>query len=111
MDLSSITDLYIPLEKPQNSIFFPGPEPAWPWAEELINKVISKSSSKVDHSFTLYIENLGYRVQKMPTPDGIYLIVRKIKAELMTLSECGFSPVVKGYMLNSRLKSGGLILI
>lgn len=107
----SVTDLFIPLAEPENTLAYPGPQQNF-FAENqsAVERVITEVQSVDSTSFRVNVENAHFRVQRKVTPTGDYAILRKIEP-LRSLDKVGFPSQIMEQILAPRLLKGGLILV
>lgn len=105
-----ITDLFIPLSEPQNTLAYPGPFPFFEEHSDLVEQVITEVQSVDSNSFRVTVADSHFRVQRKITPDGDYAILRKIES-LRDLSHVGLPKQIMDEILSTRLLKGGLIIV
>lgn len=109
-EFEGITDLFIPLSEPKNTLAYPGPVPFFEEHSNLVERVISEVQSVDSNSFRVTVADSHFRVQRKNTPNGDYAILRKIES-LRDLSNIGLPKQILNEILSPRLLKGGLVLV
>lgn len=108
-----ITDLFVPLEKVDNALAFPGPVHCYNDYRDHIEKIklTVQSEHRNAYRFRIRVDGYSYRVTRASTPDGDYLAMRRLQPEIISLDEIGLPSEILRHLRSPGLSEGGLVIV
>lgn len=109
---SQLTDIYITVNKPQDSFYYPNLQPAYNELKGFIDYAleINKKISKKDFAIASE-DGIRFRCHRMPSGWGDILVLRRLPERAWGLSECGLSEPIMEHVLSPRHNQGGLFIV
>jgi Tfp pilus assembly pilus retraction ATPase PilT len=111
--MASITDLFLPLEKVEGTLSYPGPIMCYKSLSDHIDKIKLAviSEHKESSRFRISVDGNSYRVTRASTPDGDYLAMRRLRPEIMDLENIGLPSEILRHLRSPGLSEGGLVIV
>jgi twitching motility protein PilT len=111
-NLPDFTDIYIHKEKPREQSFvWPGPEKMSEALHVLADHIVSKQSDYTQKDFRISYRGHKFRIHKMTTLGGVYLVCRRMPLKVWSLDDCKIPPVIQRSLLSARSNKGGFMFV
>jgi twitching motility protein PilT len=115
LEIASIpefTDIYIHNEKPtEQSFVWPGPGKISETLHGLANYVVEKQSEYTQKDFRISYHGHKFRVHKMTTLGGVYLVCRRMPIDIWDFKACKIHPTIQEALLSERSNKGGFVIV
>lgn len=114
MQLSDITDWFIPEGKPREATVYPGPQPVPEELSDVLRTIheMARERSTVHDDYTIGLDKVSYRGHKQVTVEGTMHILRRLPKNPPDIDKLGLATPVVRILTSARFApGGGLILV
>jgi Tfp pilus assembly pilus retraction ATPase PilT len=110
--IPEFTDIYIHREKPtEQSFVWPGPNKISENLYGLAAHVVEQQGEFTQKDFRISFHGHKFRVHKMTTLGGEYLVCRRMPMEMWDLDDCKMHPGVQRSLMSERSNKGGFMIV
>lgn len=110
--LPDFTDIYINKDFPADQSFtWPGPIPIEEGLYGLAEHVAKRNETVKQKDFRVSYHGHKFRVHRMTTLGGEYLVCRRMPQEVWTLDKCKIHSSIRGSLLSPRSNKGGFMIV